>query len=241
MSLIKGIEPKLKSAIDWFKGLSSEKQTGLVVEYFKDSTKLAKDDQEKFSLIIDEIKINLASKTRNEVIGKLIGFGFDDTLAGIIVEKIDKNDPNLRTSTYALRDIPDQAFEKLVSEIICKFFLDWNEFTHEDVANKCGINVNLVRSAIVVFRDGFIWSNQRGKISLQTFLSILANQYGYSQKKISIIQKYLSEYGDDLRFANIFRELGDLGTELTKTTDSLNEIKTKLAEVEALLKNQQKK
>jgi hypothetical protein len=240
MAVSKEIESKTVDAVNWFKRLPSDKQTSIMVEYFRDSSKLAKEDLENFNLIIDDIKLNLASKPKNQLIGKLIELGFDDTISSLLVEKIDKSEPNLRASIYALKDISDQSFERLVSDIVLTFFLDWNEFSHEDTAAKSGTNINLVRSAIVVFRDGFIWSNQRGKISLKTFLSILSNQYGYSQRKISIIQRYFEQYGNDLKFANLFRELADLSADLVKTNESIAEIKAKLDELSLLLKEQDK-
>ena len=237
----KELEAKTKTAMNWYKSLPSEKQTSLVVEYFKDSTKLAKEDLENFKLIIDDIKLNLASKSKSEITAKLIQWGFDETLTGLIVEKIDKSEPSRRIAIYALRDISDQAFEKLVQEMIYTFFLDWNEFSAEKVAGKAGVNFNVVRSAIIVFRDVFVWECLRGRMSTDTFLNILSTNYGYSQKKISIIKKYFEQYLDDLRFTNIYTELAELRSDTANLTKSVSEIITKLDEIGSLLKGQQEK
>ena len=241
MSISKESEAKTKKAMNWFKNLPSEKQTSLVVEYFKDSAILSKDDLESFNLIIDDIKLNLASRSKSEITVKLIQLGFDDVLSSLIVEKIDKSEPSDSIAIYALRDISDQAFEILVAEMIYTFFLDWREFSAENVATKAGVNFNIVRSAIVVFRDVFIWDCLRGRMSKETFLNVLSTNYGYSQKKIAIIEKYFEEHLEDLRFTNIYTELADLRSDTAKLTESLSEIKSKLNEICSLLGDKQNK
>lgn len=234
MSLSKELMPKAKIAIDWFKSLSSEKQTGIVVDYFKDATKLSKDEAEKFNQIVSEIKRSLQSNSKSEITKKLVDLGIDDTLSTLIVEKIGKNQPTLISSVQALSQISDQAFERLISELMQTFWLDWDHYDQAKVADKTGTNMVLVQSAVILLRDGFIWNNMYGEMTMDSFVRILSNEYGYSQRKTDVIARSFEKHDVDIRFANMFRKIRDLEDELKKANQTL-------AELQQLLKGDPKK
>jgi hypothetical protein len=241
MSLFKQLTQSLKDAIDWYKNLPSEKQTTIVVDYFKDANKLSKTEGENFRIIASEISNTLATTSKVEVIKKLTDLGVDDTLSSLIVEKISKNQPSLQSCLLALRDIPDETFDDLVFEVMANFFLDWRQFNHAETAKRTGTNVNLVQSAIILIRDGFVHSNLRGNISIESFKKILLVDWQYPPSKVSAFIKHYEKYKDQLYTSLVFATLQDNSGELQKISQSLSEISLNLKELLQLLKGETKK
>jgi hypothetical protein len=239
--LLKQLTPSLKDAIDWFKNLPSEKQTTIIVDYFKDASKLSKTEGENFRIISTEISHALALASKVDVIKKMVELGIDDTLSSLIVEKISKNQPSLQSCILALRDIPDETFDDLVFEIMANFFLDWRQFNHAETAKRTGTNVYLVQSAIIFIRDGFVHSNLRGNISVESFKQILLINWKYPPSKVSALLKHYEKYKDQIYYSLLFGTLQDTSFELQKLSQSLAEISLNLKELLQLLKGEPKK
>lgn len=240
MALFKGLPPKLKDAIDWFKGLSPEKQASLIIEVFRDPEKMAKKEAEKLLPMILEIGIALASHSKDGVTKKLVDFGIDDTLARVIVDKVAAMHPSPPMCAQALKDLSDETFEKVINEIVTTFFLDWRRFDFNEISKRLGINVNVLRSAMIFMRDTIVWDHLRGHLGIQTLRERLSKEYGFPSTKIDILTNMLQNHRDELRFSLMFGTVQDISREVSKFTKSLEEVLSSLKELIQIFKKESK-
>ena len=239
MVLFKDLTPEIRTALEWFKGLPSERQAAIVVDYFKDATKLAKDEADSFGAIVSEIRVSLASSSKAEVAKALVALGVDDTLSNLMVEKT--GPASLESCIIALRDVPDSLFDQLMFEIMENFFLDWKQFKFEEAAKRVGTNTSIVQSAMILVRDGLVDANLRGNLSMDSVKKFLMNKYAYSLTKVRILERLYEKRREEIRLSLMYGKLQDTGVELQKVTQSLSEISQSLKEILQILKGEAKK
>jgi hypothetical protein len=240
MALFKGFTPKLKDAIDWFKGLSPEKQTSLIMGVFRDPEKLSKEEAEKVMPMLLEIASSLASHSKDDVTKKLVDFGIDDTLARVIVDKISTLTPTPLMCAQALKDLSDETFEKVINEIIKTFFLDWRRFDSNEISTKLGINVNVLRSAMMFLRDTIVWDYLRGHLGIETLRERLSKEYDFPSAKTDILTNILQNNRDELRLSLMFGTVQDISRDISTVSKSLEEILSSLKELIQILKKESK-
>ena len=240
MALFRELPEKLKDAIDWFKGLSPEKQTSLIMEAFRDPDKLPKKQGEKIFSLLTEIGTALASHSKDDVTKKLVAFGVDDTLARVIIDKVAELRPSAMMCAQALKDLPDETFEKVINEIVHCFFLDWRRYDASEIATSLGIRPKVVDSAMMLLRDTIVWDHLRGHLSIETLRERFSKEYGYPSTKTDILINLLKENRNELRLSLMFGTVQDVSRGLTKTTSSVSEILSMLKELIQLFKKERK-
>lgn len=128
---------------------------------------------------------------------------------------------SVATCAEALREIPDETFEKLIEAVIANFFFDWGQFNPEEIAKETGTSKELVQSTIVFLRDWLIWENLAGQLSIRSFQRILMNVHKYPQTKIDILTKHFEKNKNELRFTLLFNQVRNLREEISSTLKEL--------------------
>ena len=122
----------------------------------------------------------------------------------------------------ALREIPDETFEKLIEAVIANFFFDTRQFNLEEIAKETGTTKELVQSTAVFLRDNLIWSNLMGDLSINSFQRMLLNVYKYPQTKIDILTKHFEKNKNELRFILLFNEIRNLAMYLSESISEIS-------------------
>jgi len=226
---------KFKQAIAWFNKLSPEKQASLIVEFFKDHEKIPEKEAKPLLQIVFEIATALASHNKNDVTKRLVKTGIDDTLARIMVDKINTLKPTALICAEALKKLPDNVFKKVINTIATDFFLDWRRYNQAKISKKLSVDENIIRSAMILMRDNIVWEHLRGHLSVQGLQEKFSKEYGYSSAKVDILVKVLTNYRDELRFSLMFGTIQDMSREVSNLTKSNTEVLSTLKELIQLL------
>jgi hypothetical protein len=136
---------------------------------------------------------------------------------------------SLISSIIALEKTSDETFDKLVEMVLTNLYLDWQRFKVEEIVKETGTDKELVQSTIVFLRDGLIWNNFTGAVSISSFQRKLLDEYKYPQTKIDILTKHFERNRSELRLTLMFREIqvlkGKLGQSLPQISSEIKELK----------------
>jgi len=225
-----------KKAIEWFNSQSSERQVHLVSQLFKDPSTFSKGESENMSGIAYDIREFLLTHNRDDVIINLVDLGVDETLARILVERLDKLKPAMEMDARTLKELSDEKFGRVVDTILCGFYGDYEAFDFKREAEKIEVEMGRLQSALRILRDLVIWDYLRGHINLESIEKKFADEFDYPPNKVKILIEKLQTNADILRANLMFWQLQDMGKKFDKLNGNMEEIVSSLKDLTDVMK-----
>ena len=84
---------EFRKLVEWYVSLPPERQTYILTQWFQDTSKLPEEEREKFTVFSYIIRQALLLTGKKEVTATLVTLGIEETLAMVIVERIDRARP----------------------------------------------------------------------------------------------------------------------------------------------------
>lgn len=155
---------EFQEALKWFLALKKDRQFYVITEVLepegKLSTELKEEELGNLVKILDEVAVAIGRTDADYVTSELVSFGMDETVATVLVKKIEGARPPAYVHIGVLKELGQEQLTKLVTAL-CESYMDGS--TLEEVESQTGLKSGIVFSAFRLFRDHLIFClSERG-------------------------------------------------------------------------------